>query len=498
MRVFVGDLAAGLLYVQNDQINFQVPRDSAMQGTAGLKVTYQGQTNVPIRVRLGEEPVALSVDGVARVGGPVWINIDFPTGGDVRYPVRISPADFGCNQMEVRQNDAPLSRIPVRLPSAMIMNGPACGMIEIPGPPPQHRGRLPLHLQYRFEKAGIYEVRYTLKRDRFGPEAGRVLHQSAWTRFEVLPAQAGPPQTPPTETAEILSDYLPSVLGFSDEAGLRIALRYLYDPNEIVRRYAELALLYWPQEQVDREVAALIRTKGPSDVLANLIDSRAPDLVDAMLPYLASDDVVQLRGAIVGVSRMFLDSRPPLTPDIRARAEDRLIASAQHVIRTGDAQTQSELAAALGSVRDDRARDVLWDMADHGIAAEQSLIAISWHEDLRDLPRLGERLSSAVDDIGQSLELLSIPCAIRNSYGETAIPYLEAGLKAAIYDGVRKNCARELIIAGRASGFAFVVDAIQQNRPFKQEMLQFVRDRFPELKSADESSVLAFVKQRAM
>ena len=97
-----------------------------------------------------------------------------------------------------------------------------------------------------------------------------------------------------------------------------------------------------------------------------------------------------------------------------------------------------------------------------------------------------------------STELASIPYAIRNSYGDAALPFLEAGVKDSGYVWVRTNCARELIIAGRPSGFAFIVDAIQGNRPYKREMIQFVQDRFPQLKSADETAVLAFVKERAM
>ena len=365
VQVFLGNLAAGLLYVQREQINFQVPHDVPAEGTAELKVVYRGQTNSQIRVPLGLGKGTLSVDGIARVGGPVWIKIDTQYEGELQYPVGISPSDFGCNQMEVRQNGVLLPRIPIRLPAAMIMNGSPCGMIQIPGHAPQHTGRLPLHLQYRFERPGIYEVRYTLKRSRFGPDA-QVMQQSAWSRLEVLPAQAFPRQTAPVDPAEILSDYLPSVLGFADAAALRIALQYLYHLDEIVRRYAESALLYWPQEQVDREVAALIRTKGPTDVIVNLIGTRRPDLVEVYLPYLASDDPVLLKGAIVGLSRLLSDPQQPLVSNIRARAEDRLIASTEHILRTRDQKTLMEFSVALGSVRDDRAREVLWRLAGRG------------------------------------------------------------------------------------------------------------------------------------
>jgi glycine/D-amino acid oxidase-like deaminating enzyme len=39
-------------------------------------------------------------------------------------------------------------------------------------------------------------------------------------------------------------------------------------------------------------------------------------------------------------------------------------------------------------------------------------------------------------------------------------------------------------------------EAIEQNRFYRREMVQFVQDRFPELKNADDSKVLAFLKAR--
>ena len=102
----------------------------------------------------------------AHVGGPVWVLIQappFPWHGDVQYPVGVHPADFGCHEVEVRRNGTLLRRIPMR-PQAESPNGPMCGNIGIPGHEMQHKNRLPLHLQYRFDKPGPYEVRYTRRR----------------------------------------------------------------------------------------------------------------------------------------------------------------------------------------------------------------------------------------------------------------------------------------------------------------------------------------------
>jgi hypothetical protein len=496
VQVYVGDVTAGLLYVQDKQINFTVP-EVTLGGTAELKVVYRGRSNQPVSVPVGSGRVELSVEGTARVGGPIWIKIDMPFGsGEVHYPVSIAPADFGCNEIEVRQNGVLLPRIAMRS-VPMVRNGPPCGNILVPGRAPRHTGRLPLHLQYRFEKPGIYEVRYALNRPRFETNGDDAALQSAWTRIEVFPAQAQPRKNPPADPAEVLGDYLPGILGFADAAGLQIVLGYLYDPNEIVRRYAQTGLAYWPQQEIDARVAELVRTKGPSDVLVNLIRVPTAELTESMLADLASDNRILLQGAILGMSKALSDPTQALPAAVRARAENGLLGAVEHVVRTGNPEMLNNLAVALGSVHDDRARDVLWGFHQRKVAAEQSLIAISWHKDPRDLPRLGALLVAPVAGDPMDRELASIPYALRNSYGDAAVTFLETGVKDSGYVWVRTNCARELIIAGKAAGFAFIVDAIENNRFYKREMIEFVRERFPELKGADEAAVLQLVKARA-
>lgn len=232
VRVLVGDKPAGLLYVQEKQINFKVPQDIPLEGTAQLKVTYQGRSNSPARVSLGLEIATLSVEGIARVDGPVWIRIDLPYGwGFVQYPVGIHPADFGCHEFEVRRNGTLLPRIALRATGG-VRGGGSCGNIGIPGHPMQHPGRLPLHLQYRLEKPGIYEVRYTRKRAEFGPASAEVLLRSAWTRIEVLTGEPVRRRALPQYPAEVLSHFLPGLLGFPDSTSLSIVLEYLYHPND--------------------------------------------------------------------------------------------------------------------------------------------------------------------------------------------------------------------------------------------------------------------------
>ena len=92
----------------------------------------------------------------------------------------------------------------------------------------------------------------------------------------------------------------------------------------------------------------------------------------------------------------------------------------------------------------------------------------------------------------------SLPYAMHNAYGGQALTYLESALKRSGYMSVRTNCARELIQAGRPAGFAFAAQAIEERASYAREIIQFVRDRFPELHGADDGTVLSFLKKHSL
>lgn len=101
-----------------------------------------GRSSAAVGIRLGLETSTLSLEQPARVNGPVWIHIQapsFPSYGDVQYPVRVQPADFGCHQVEIRRDRIMLPRIPVRTTGGIMLNGPPCGQITIPGQKPVTR-----------------------------------------------------------------------------------------------------------------------------------------------------------------------------------------------------------------------------------------------------------------------------------------------------------------------------------------------------------------------
>jgi len=472
---------------------------SVLIGVASLTVVlYGGRSGYSLNLQQGQEIAKLSFEEPVRVGGPVWAHVELPNNSQsmVQYPVGVESDNLGCHEFEVRRNGVLLPRIVVRY-SIRVSGGLSCGAIGIPGRSMKHPGRLPLHLQYRFETPGIYEVRYTRKADEFGPRRDETLFRSAWTPVEVQPAAPAPIASPPQDPVEILSDFLPSILGFPDGERLSVVLDYLYHPEETVRRYAANSLGYWPDGEVQRRLSALVRTRGPSDVFVDRIMTSAPELAEAMFSHLRSGDPVIVRGAVTAASRVVSTYQQLFSDAVKTRAEEALIAAAEHVVRVGDGQAINDFAAALGAMRDERGHQILWDFVRRRVAYEQSLIAIPWRKDLKDLPRLAAILDAPSTGDPLSTELASLPYALRNAYGAAALPVLENALKNSGYIWVRTNCARELIVENRPSGFAFVADAIERNRFYKGEMIQFVRDRFPELRGAEETAVLAFLKRRA-
>src|SRR5579863_576527 len=319
-RVLVAGVPAGLLYVQDRQINFKVPLETPLQGTAEVLVIRQGMSSKPVTLPLGLDPIALSLDGPAAVGLPVWLKVRLPyeQEGSLQYPFGIQPANFVCNVVEVRRDGRLLPRFANLKSQALrgiAMSGPICGQIGQPSRP-QYSGRIPIHLQYRFDHPGVYEVRYT-RRTHFIHPSAPPDQVSAWTRIEILPG--GPRQRArwlaeksgqaPTDANELLSDFLPSILGIPDEQSLSILREYLYHPDRLVREYAMYGLTYWPQEKAAESVWELMRVRGPTDEALRFLGSsrefaaaHADEIVGAAIPFLQSDAAVLLRGAVMAVS----------------------------------------------------------------------------------------------------------------------------------------------------------------------------------------------------
>jgi hypothetical protein len=287
-RVLIGAMPAELLFVSDKQINFKVPQDAPRDGTVDIRVVYNGQSSRPVSMKAGFEQTTVSLDGPAYTDMPVWLKIALPFEftGSIRYPFISGQAGFGCNRVEVRRNGQMLPLLPGSHWGryGIVIAGNICGSYAPAGG--KQADRLPLHLLYRLDVPGIYEVRYTLRGVPAGatvPEAGfRV--RSEWTPIEVLAARPG--QRPawlrslwlrslqdrtPGDASELLTDTLPSLLGIADDASFDVLAGYLYHPDAGVQRYASDGLSYWPEAYTLRKLQALVQTRGPGDAVTRYL-----------------------------------------------------------------------------------------------------------------------------------------------------------------------------------------------------------------------------------
>jgi hypothetical protein len=159
------------------------------------------------------------------------------------------------------------------------ISGNICGSYSPAGD--TQADRLPLHLLYRLDVPGAYEVRYTLSNVPAGvavPETEfRV--RSEWTPIEVLAAKPGQRSEwlrslrdrAPRDAAELLTDVLPNLLGVPDDASFDILGGYLYHSDASVQRYALDGLSYWPEEFTLPKIQALLQARGPSDAVTRFL-----------------------------------------------------------------------------------------------------------------------------------------------------------------------------------------------------------------------------------
>jgi len=118
VQVKIGEVFAGLLWAQNKQINFEVPKDVPFGGTAELRVIKDGVASDPVFLEFGLERIKLTQDEPAYVGMPVWIRAHTSTDlvSQIRYPMHSDPLEtgpslFACEVLEVRWNGVPLPKM---------------------------------------------------------------------------------------------------------------------------------------------------------------------------------------------------------------------------------------------------------------------------------------------------------------------------------------------------------------------------------------------------
>jgi len=142
---------------------------------------------------------------------------------------------------------------------------------------PAKAGRVPFHLLYRFDRPGQYEVRFT----QLGGDAQTIRERSAWTTIKVLPASPSRradwlrsmEKMAPDEPVELLSDFLPSLLGYGDANSLPLLVGYLYHADDSVRRFVKNGLTgYYDKAVLVPVLQEALRRRGPNETVMGLLE----------------------------------------------------------------------------------------------------------------------------------------------------------------------------------------------------------------------------------
>ena len=405
-------------------------RSSAIVWWAGLLL--------PFALSAGEAPATIRLTGPAYTHMPIWVHVDLPdpqAQRTVRYPVTIWPADLGGNQLEVRRNGIALPPVELAHTFPKSFSGPGgygtIGDGSLLGLPhqPKNLSRLPLHLIYRFDKAGFYEVRYLGRAGRDG--RGEILARSGWLRFQVLDSSpskralwlASMRASAPSDPVELLSDFLPSILAAPDSGVLSILEEYLGNSSDLVREYSMYALYQFDDALLAKEIPRLIEERGAADQLAyflswrrDLFQPQREALVRSLLKHVDSTIPLVSAGALQALYFLKGGYDWKEDPEAPALMDREIAARANRLIDTRNFTILQPLALYLGIGKTDQSRELLWRIVEQGgPTREQALICLTWIGDLRDLPELGRYNTGNID------------YHLDRAYGKAAAPYLKGG-----------------------------------------------------------------------
>jgi hypothetical protein len=396
--VTISGVPAALLYVQDTQINLRVPFNVPTEGMAPFVVTREGRASTAVHVRFTPYRASIAPSGMAYVDMPVWIEIQLPDPlrHALRYPMTIRPADFDGHQFEVRRHGILLPREPARQVLPVAGGGPGSygnvgsgSRIGLPHEPKNPR-RLPLHLLYRFNKPGRYEVRYIGYDFRY-PMEKHVLVRSSWIPIQVRPLPPGKRQAwldsmrnaKPGDPVEWLSDYLPSLLAVPDAAVLPLLTDGMYHPNDLVRQYAVYALAFFDDALLSTWIFPAIQARGPTPDLAYLLSwrrrlfqPRGSDIVHAVLPYLKSTSPLLTAGALWTLYFLKPHYDWSTHPELPALLDRAVAGEAERLIRTHNAAILQPLALYLGTWKAETSCRLLRRLIAEATVREQAEISL--------------------------------------------------------------------------------------------------------------------------
>jgi hypothetical protein len=287
-------------------------------------------------------------------------------------------------------------------------------------------------------------------------------------------------RTMPSSPEQLTGKAIPELLAVGDEAALAAILPQLYHSEQSVRYYVAMSMRVFDAAMVAKQLTPMVREKGPTEEIARLLDENENLFEgghEAIMPVLP--EFLKLPSALLQAGALQYIVWEPLhewgkTAELQARRGALVMDAAPGILERGDEHIDQLLAQALGSIKTDAARDMLWSMVEGGKAAGQSEIAMTWIGDARDLPRLAGSMD------------VSLAYSLHHAYGDAALPWLKKAARETNQPALRQACARELVIAGEPEGFQYLLQAMDEMPSFRREAVQFVRDRFPVLRDADE------------
>ncbi len=428
------------------------------------------------------------------------VNSDKPH--KIHYPASTTPTDFGCNQVEVQHNGTKLT--PVKLPLLHGHAGAMCGWVSAPESP---ESRLPLHLQYPSMEPGLYLVRYT--RSEYINGRSEITEHSEWTPLEVQRSAsvdvgrwlASQLNSSPTSPGLIVGDFLPSLLASRTRATLDAVLEKTYTSDQIVGSYAGDSLALFDPELVRQETLFIIKSEGPNDYLAYSLSSSgqifkpiSEQLAAVALANLNSDSPQRALGAI---HTLVLLSDPSfgLMPKTLHTVSRLLDSSVHHIVGQRNEQAAWWLSNYFGEKRTAGTHQSLWEMVDANLAVEQSLICITWFKDASDLPKLTKATAIYDPDDPHGSGRMSVVDGI-GSYGQIALPYLRRLLQNSQQTWVRTSAAQALVSINDPAGFQFFIAMLKDKPFYTTEMIGWLKETFPTLKTADDSRIMSFMEER--
>ena len=243
VRVLVDGRPAGLLFAGSKQINFKIPDDAPEDGSAPIQVCVRDSCSDRVMARFSLRKAFIHVVGHAYVHMPVWIEADQPATYGISYPYSVFPLDFGGNELEVLYKGEPFA--PFRTST-----GHGNSTVAPRDSPSQ---RLPLHLIYRFDEAGVYSVRYTSRDKAIQSDWADIVVEpySNAQRVAWLASEAAKART--ASAGELVGDIIPSLLAWPDDQALAVLLTLVDNPDGLVRQYARMSLDLF-DEDVQRRV----------------------------------------------------------------------------------------------------------------------------------------------------------------------------------------------------------------------------------------------------